>query len=223
MHDVAAGSPSTISRWEELPTIRSASELEQFGVPEPVVRDKVESRLAEEHREWIAGSPFVVVATSSRDGSCDVSPKGDPPGFVKVLDDTTLAIPERSGNRRMDGFHNVVENPHAGLLFLIPGRPETLRVNGTARIVTEGPFLDDMLVRGHRPVLALLVTVEEAFFHCPKALARSKAWKPDSWVPDAVRPYAAIAHGLWRRGEALEAIEARNAPDVIEAELYPST
>ncbi len=208
-------------RWDELPTIRSTSELERFGVPEPVVRDKVEPRLAEEHREWIAGCPFVLVATSSADGSCDVSPKGDPPGFVRVLDDTTLAIPERSGNRRMDGFRNVVDNPHAGLIFLIPGRPETLRVNGAARVVTDGPFFDDMVVRAHRPALALLVTVEEAFFHCPKALARSKAWKPASWAPTAVRPYAAIAHGLWRRGESLESIAARNAPDVIDGQLYP--
>lgn len=223
MHEFAARRQPTEGRWEDLPTIRSVSELEQFGVPEPVVRDKVEDRLAEEHREWIAGSPFVFVATSSSDGSCDVSPKGDPPGFVKVLDDTTIAIPERSGNQRLDGFHNVVGNPHAGLIFLIPGRPETLRINGAARIVTDGPFFDDMLVRGHRPALALLVTVEEAFFHCPKALARSKAWKPESWEPNAVRPYAAIAKGLWRRGESLESIEARNTPEVIEAQLYSSS
>jgi len=219
--ETAARSRPTVGRWDDLPTIRSASELEQFGLPEPMVRDKVEPRLAEEHREWIAGCPFVLVATSAADGSCDVSPKGDPAGFVKVLDGETLAIPERSGNRRMDGFHNVVENPHAGLIFLIPGRPETLRVNGTARIVTGGPFLDDMVVRGHRPALALLITVQEAFFHCPKALARSKAWKPETWEPSAVRPYAAIAQGLWRRGESLDSIEARNAPDLIDAQLYP--
>jgi PPOX class probable FMN-dependent enzyme len=221
MHEVAARQHVNADPWDGLPTILLASELERLGVPEPMVRDKVECRLADEHREWIAGCPFVFVATSSSDGSCDVSPKGDPPGFVRVLDDTTLAIPERSGNRRMDGFHNIIENPHAGLVFLIPGRPETLRINGTARIVTDGPFFDDMVVRSHRPALALLVGVEQVFFHCPKALARAKAWKPDSWKPTAVRPYAAIAQGLWRRGETLASIEARNAPAVIEAQLYP--
>ena len=223
MHQASTRSQPATDRWSGLPSIRSASQLERLGTPEPLVRDKVEPRLAEEHREWIAGCPFVFVATASSDGRCDVSPKGDPPGFVKVLDDTTLAIPERSGNRRMDGFHNIIEHPHAGLIFLVPGRPETLRINGTARIVTDGPFFDDMVVRSHRPDLALLVAVEEAFFHCPKALARSGAWKPESWEPTSVRPYAAIAQGLWRQGESLASIETRSAPDVIDAQLYPHT
>ncbi|WP_427889936.1 MSMEG_1061 family FMN-dependent PPOX-type flavoprotein [Kribbella sp. GL6] len=209
-----------MSRWDELPAVRSVDELEGFGTPDPIVRDKVEPRLHDVHREWIGGSPLVFVGTSALDGSCDVSPKGDPPGFVKVLDDTTLAIPERSGNRRMDGFRNILENPHAGLVFLIPGRPETLRVNGRARLVTDGPFFDDMIVRSHRPRLALVVHVEEVFFHCAKAFARSKTWKPGAWQPQAVRPYAEIAQALWRRGESLESIEARNRPEVLDAQLY---
>ena len=209
--------------WTRLPAIGDVTELEELGTPEPIVRDKVEARLTDIHREWIAGCPLVFLATSSSDGRCDVSPKGDPPGFVKVLDEVTLAIPERSGNRRMDGFHNIVENPHAGLIFVIPGRPETLRVNGTARIVTDAPFLDDMVVRSHRPGVALVIGVEETFFHCPKAFARSRAWKPEAWEPTAVRPYAEIAQGLWRRGESLESIAARSAPEVIEAQLYPPT
>lgn len=204
-------------------TVNSVAELERYGTPEAIVRDKVEARLGEIHREWIAGCPLVFVSTSSRVGRCDVSPKGDPAGFVQVLDDVTLAIPERSGNRRMDGFRNIIENPHAGLLFVIPGRPETLRVNGTARIVTDGRILDRMVVRSHRPDLALVVGVEEAFFHCAKAFARSRAWKPESWDPTAVRPYEEIAQGVWRRGESLESIRARSAPEVIEAQLYPST
>ncbi|MGZ0151806.1 MSMEG_1061 family FMN-dependent PPOX-type flavoprotein [Kribbella sp. WER1] len=167
----------TSNDWQELHTVE---DLERFGTPDPIVRDKIEPRLYDLHREWIGGTPLVFVATASLDGRCDVSPKGDPPGFVKVLDDTTLAIPERSGNRRMDGFRNILENPHAGLVLLIPGRPETLRVNGRARIVTEAPFFDDMIVRSHRPRLALVVDVEEVFFHCPKAFARSKTWKPDT-------------------------------------------
>jgi PPOX class probable FMN-dependent enzyme len=207
--------------WDGLPTVRTVAELECLGTPEPRVRDKVESRLTDVHREWIEGTPLVFVATASRDGRCDVSPKGDPPGFVKVLDEVTLAIPERSGNRRMDGFHNVLENPHAGLVFLVPGRPETLRVNGRASIVTHGAFFDDMVVRSHRPPVALLVTVEEVFFHCPKAFARSKAWEPDAWRPTAVRPYVEIAKALWRRDESLASIEGRNRPEVIETQLYP--
>lgn len=206
--------------WDGLPTVRTVAELERLGTPEPTVRDKVESRLTDVHREWIEGTPLVFVATASRDGRCDVSPKGDPAGFVKVLDEVTLAIPERSGNRRMDGFHNILENPHAGLVFLIPGRPETLRVNGRASIVTHGAFFDDMVVRSHRPPVALLMTVEEVFFHCPKAFARSKAWKPDAWRPTAVRPYAEIAKALWRRDESLASIEGRNRPEVIETQLY---
>jgi uncharacterized protein len=210
------------SRWDHLPTVDTVAELEEYGVPEPIVRDKVEHRLADAHREWIAGTPLVFVATASAGGDCDVSPKGDPPGFVRVLDETTLAIPERPGNRRMDGFRNLLENPHAGLLFVIPGRPETLRVNGRARLVTQAPFFDEMVVRSHRPRLALVVTVEEVFFHCPKAFARSRAWKPETWRPTAVRPYAAIAQSLWRKGQSLESIEARSTPEVIEAQLYPA-
>jgi PPOX class probable FMN-dependent enzyme len=209
--------------WADLPDIRTVEQLESFGTPEPLVRDKVEGQLSGPHREWISGTPLVFVATASRSGQCDVSPKGDPSGFVKVLDEVTLAIPERAGNRRMDGYHNILENPHVGLIFVIPGRPETLRLNGHARLVTDGPFLDDMVVRSHRPSLALLVRVQEVFFHCPKAFVRSGAWRPDDWTPTAVRPYAEIVKALWRPDEPLEQIEARNAPDVIDAQLYPAS
>jgi PPOX class probable FMN-dependent enzyme len=218
-----AGRDERPDRWADLPGIAAARELEAYGVPEPINRDKVETRLADVHREWIAACPFVLVATAGTDGSCDVSPKGDPPGFVHVLDETTLAVPERSGNRRMDGFHNILANPHVGLILVIPGRAETLRVNGRARIVTDGPFFDEMVVRSHRPALALLVEVEEVFFHCPKAFARARVWKPEAWQPTAVRPYSAIARALWRRGETLESIEARNTPEALDAQLYPGS
>ncbi|MFG1912644.1 MSMEG_1061 family FMN-dependent PPOX-type flavoprotein [Kribbella sp. NPDC048928] len=210
-----------MTRWDELPGVHSVDELERFGTPDPIPRDKVEARLRDVHREWIEGTPLIFVATSSLDGRCDVSPKGDPPGFVQALDDATLAVPERSGNRRMDGFRNILENPHAGLLFVIPGRPETLRVNGRARIVTDGPFFDAMTVRSHRPSLALVVNVEEVFFHCPKSLARARLWKPRTWTPTAVRPYAEIAQALWRQGETLQSIEARNRPEALDEQLYP--
>lgn len=209
---------------EDLPTIDTVAELEAYGgTPEPVNRDKVEKQLHEVHCEWIAATPLVFLATSSLDGRCDVSPKGDPAGFVKVLDDHTLAIPERAGNRRMDGYHNIIENPHVGLIFVIPGRPDILRVNGSARIVTDGPFFDTMVVRSHRPPMALVVSVEEAFFHCPKAFVRSQAWRPESWGAERVASPAEIAKALWRRHDSMEQIQARLAPEVIESQLYPET
>lgn len=206
--------------WADLPAITSVEQLESLGIPEPAARDKSLSTLQDVHRDWIAASPLVLIATSSTDGRCDVSPKGDPPGFVRVLDDRTLAIPERSGNRRMDTFHNVLENPHVGLILLIPGRSDTLRVNGQARLVTDGPFFDDMIVRGHRPSVALLVETDEVYFHCPKAFMRSRTWDPDRWQPEAVRPYAAIAKALWRADSTEEEIAAHYDAGAYEAKLY---
>lgn len=208
-------------RWSDLPTVTTAEQLEAFGRPAPIPRDKVESVLHEVHREWIAATPLLFVATAGPDGRCDASPKGDPPGFVKTLDDITLAIPERAGNKRFDGYHNLLGNPHVGLVFVIPGRDDTLRVNGTARLVTDGPFFDAMRVRSHRPALALVVRVEEVFFHCPKAFVRAGAWQPHRWRPDAARSSARIAQALWRKGEPLDRIEARQAPEAIDRELYP--
>ena len=138
--------------------------------------------LHELDREWLAASPFCLVATSDAEGRCDVSPKGDPAGqLAYVLDDITIAIAERPGNRRVDGYHNILANPHVGLLFMIPGRGDTLRINGRARLVTDAPFFDDMIVKGHRPILALVVEIEEIFHHCAKAFLRSQLWRPETW------------------------------------------
>src|SRR6266540_249320 len=138
--------------------ITSADELtELLGAPMGRALTKERARLHDHDKEWLANSPFCLVATSAADGTCDVSPKGDPEGFTLVLDDTTIALPERPGNRRADGFHNILSNPHVGLLYLVPGRGETLRINGRARLVRDAPFFDRMLVNGHRPVLALVV------------------------------------------------------------------
>src|SRR5262245_35502049 len=136
--------------------VTSRAELrELLGEPAAHAARKTRSTLHALDRDWLAHSPLCLIATSGRDGSCDVSPKGDPPGFVQVLDERTVAIPDRPGNRRADGFHNILENPHVGLIHLLPGRGDTLRINGTARIVREAPFLDGMTVKGNRPVLAL--------------------------------------------------------------------
>ncbi|WP_433004658.1 pyridoxamine 5'-phosphate oxidase family protein [Kribbella sp. CA-294648] len=174
-------------------------------VPPPLqtTADKVRKELHELDKQWLAESPFCLVATSAADGSCDVSPKGDPAGFTKVLDDCTIAIPERTGNRRVDGFLNILSNPHVGLIFFIPGRGETLRINGRARIVKDAPFFDDMVVKGHRPQLVLLVEIDEIFHHCSKAFLRSKVWKPETWNPDAVPSRAEIAKALDRKDAEL--------------------
>jgi uncharacterized protein len=163
-------------------------------------------------RAWLAAAPLAFVATSDAAGHLDVSPKGDPAGFAAVLDDTTIAIPERPGNRRADGFHNILRNPHVGLVFVIPGRGDTLRINGRATIVRDALFFDDMLVGAHRPTLALLVDIEEVFFHCSKAFLRSKVWLPETWAPDAAPRRAVIAKAVERQGDPLEVLDEYYGP-----------
>lgn len=171
----------------ETTEITDAAELRDLlGEVAPVVATKERPSLHERDIEWIANSPFLVMSTSDAEGNCDASPKGDPPGFVKVLDDRTLAIPERPGNRRGDGYHNILTNPHVGLLFLIPGRRDTLRINGRARLVREADYFDEMVVKGHRPILAVEVSVDQAYFHCAKAFLRSNLWEPEKWPADSL-------------------------------------
>jgi len=163
-----------------------------LGEPTAAAAGKERTALDDVHRQWLAASPFCLVATSAADGSCDVSPKGDPPGFTLVLDDTTIALPERAGNRRADGFRNILANPHVGLIYLLPGRGDTLRINGRARLVRDAALLDRMVVRGHRPLLAMVVEVQQVFFHCAKAFLRSGLWKPETWDPDAHVPRRSV-------------------------------
>jgi uncharacterized protein len=193
--------------------ITTAAELEGLlGVPLPRVLHKERGVLHPLDVAWIAHSPFCLVATSAADGTCDVSPKGDPPGFVRVLDDHTLAVPERPGNRRADGFHNVLSNPHVGLIFLVPGRTDTFRVNGRARLVRDAPYFDAMAVQGKRPILAMEVTVEQVFYHCAKAFLRSALWQPESWDADALPSRAVISQALERPEDTLEEVERYYGP-----------
>ncbi|GIH23631.1 pyridoxamine 5'-phosphate oxidase-like FMN-binding protein [Acrocarpospora phusangensis] len=168
----------------EIRTVSSEAELRKI-VKEPpqAIWDKDIARIDEHARTIIAHSPFVLLATANTDGTCDVSPRGDPAGSVVVLDDHRLALADRPGNQRLDSLRNILRNPRAGLLFIVPGMNETLRVNGRATLVSDAPFFDDLSVRGKRPRLAILVEVEELFMHCAKAFLRSSLWKPETW-PD---------------------------------------
>jgi uncharacterized protein len=178
-------------------------------VPTPLAAaaGKTRKELHELDKQWLAASPFCLIATSAADGTCDVSPKGDPAGFTKILDDTTIAIPERAGNRRVDGFTNILTNPHVGLIYFIPGRGDTLRINGRARIVKDAPFFDEMVVKGNRPQLALLVEIEEIFHHCSKSFLRSQLWKPETWDPEAMPSRAKISKTLERQNDDLAELE----------------
>lgn len=190
-----------------------------LGTPMQRALDKERQAFTPEHRDWLAASPFCLVATSNASGRCDVSPKGDPPGFALAIDDTTLAIPERPGNRRADGFANILQNPHVGLIFFVPGRGDTLRVNGRASLLADAPYADRMEVKGHRPAVILEIAVEEIYFHCAKAFMRSQLWQPETWAPDAVMSRAQIAKNLERPDDSLEEIEAHYGQQYSEG-LY---
>ena len=188
------------------------------GTPAPAARDKTRQALTELDVAWLAASPFCVLATTGADGTVDASPKGDPAGrLVHVIDEHTIALAERPGNRRVDGFRNVLGNPEVGLLFLIPGRGDTLRVNGRGRLVSQAPFLDDMVVKGHRPILALVVEVQEVFHHCAKAFLRSGLWDPQSWDPEAIVPRrAVIAQRLERQGSTVDDLDLYYGPSYAD-------
>jgi PPOX class probable FMN-dependent enzyme len=166
------------------------------GHPLPATANKVKDRLSEAQQDWLSHSPLGFVATTDADGRVDVSPKGDPPGFVHIIDATTIAIPERPGNKRVDGYLNLLQRPFVGTVFLIPGRGDTLRINGTARILADADYFDALIVDGKRPILALEIAVEEVFFHCAKAFLRSDAWNPETWDPTAVPSVAQLAKAI---------------------------
>ena len=153
-----------------------------FGAMATMVARKVMPRLDRHSRAFIALSPFLVLATADGNGGVDASPRGDAPGFVATRDDTTLVIPDRPGNRRVDSFSNIIRQPGIGLIFFVPGFDETLRVNGTGRIVTDAALLTPLEAQGKVPVTGLLVSISEVFFHCGKALIRSKLWDPSRHV-----------------------------------------
>ncbi|MGD9714785.1 MAG: MSMEG_1061 family FMN-dependent PPOX-type flavoprotein, partial [Thermomicrobiales bacterium] len=155
---------------------------EVLGMPSQSVIDKQLSHLDRHSRYFIGRSPFILVGTSSREGKCDVSPKGDQPGFVKVIDERNILIPDRPGNRRADTLINLLENPQIGTIFLIPGVEETLRVNGRATITRDQSLLAPCAVAGKSPSLGIIVEVDEVYFHCAMAFKRSSLWSSVDWV-----------------------------------------
>jgi uncharacterized protein len=191
-----------------------------IDTPDAYVANKVKTRLAPVQRDWLAHSPLCFVATTDAHGRLDVSPKGDPPGFVHVIDDATIAIPERPGNRRADGYLNVLERPRVGTLFLIPGRGDTLRINGSARIMANADYFDALTVKGKRPILALEVDIEEVFFHCAKAFLRSDAWDPSTWNPTAVPTVAQIAKATIREDWSETQLDEYYSEDNVRARMY---
>jgi len=165
-------------------TITTEAELRAIlGEPDPTVARKGRPRFDEFSRQFVEHSPFCVIASRNAVGQMDASPKGDPAGFALVLDDTTLALPDRLGNRIGDTFTNILESPEVAVIFLVPGKGDTLRVNGRAQIVRDGDLLERMAHKGKVPNLAIVVSVETMYFHCAKCMIRSSLWKPEGW-PD---------------------------------------
>jgi hypothetical protein len=164
-------------------TIREERELrEAIGGPTEAVLSKIADHLTPLTRELIEASPFLCIATSAPDGRCDVSPRGDPAGFVRILDESTLLIPDRPGNRIADTLRNILANPHVGLLFLIPGVGDTFRVNGRAFVTDDRDLLAASAVEGRVPQLGIVVEIEEAYTQCSKALIRSDLWNPEHHI-----------------------------------------
>jgi uncharacterized protein len=179
-----------------------------IGEPTDLVRSKIADRLNDLTRQFVERSPFLCLATSAADGSCDVSPKGDPAGFVRILDEKTLLLPDRPGNRLADSLRNILQNPHIALLFVIPGVTDTFRVNGRAEIVTDAEQLEQCAVEGKAPKLALRIDIDEAYTHCSKAFLRSNLWDPESYVDRADLPTP---------GELLRSTNAEIEPDEYDA------
>lgn len=172
-------------------TITSLDELrDMITAPDPngLVMRKELPFLDKHARAFIAKSPFCLMGTSSLEGRCDVTPRGDAPGFVLVLDDYTLVIPDRPGNRRIDSMQNILNNPHAGLLFMVPGVDETLRVNGRATLTKDPALLEQMAMKSKTPLVGVRVEVEEVFFHCARAFKRSKLWDAESQIERSELP-----------------------------------
>ena len=183
---------------------------DRYRPPHQAVVDKSRPKIDAEAARFVAASPFVVLATTSPSGT-DASPRGGPRGFVTVLDEHHVAFGDLSGNNRLDSYSNLVEHPQVGMLFVVPGVGETLRINGRASIVTDPDVLERTAIDGVHPKVAIVVAVDECFIHCAKALRRSGLWDPDSWEPATTRPSAAEV--------IIDQFQLDVDPAVVEADL----
>lgn len=197
--------PRAISSLEELREIIGE-------IPPDAPAKRKELAFLDHHcRAFIEKSPFVLLGTSGASGRGDVSPRGDGPGFVKVLDEHTLVIPDRPGNRRIDSFQNILENGHVGLLFLVPNVDETLRVNGRAWLTDDPDLMQQMVMQGKAPKVGIVVEAEEVFFHCARAFKRARLWEPDTWIDRSELPtLGQILHDQIR-------LEGRTAKDIDDS------
>lgn len=192
--------------------IRDKESLRDFyGEPNFRAARKQMAKLDKHTRHFISLSPFLVLSTAGKNGT-DASPRGDAPGFVTVIDDETIVIPDRPGNNRVDSMTNIMENPNIGMLFLVPGIKETLRLNGKASVTTDPALLKPMAVRGKVPQSALLVKVEEVYLHCAKSIIRSKLWDPETQVDRSVYP----TMGQVFKDQIPEIESAEEADEVIQ-------
>ena len=187
-----------------------------YGEPMPNQVQKVIDHIDVHCRAWIQRSPFIVISSIDADGNMDISPKGDPAGFVKVLDSATLAIPDRLGNHRIDTFLNVLQNPSVAIVFIVPKRREVVRVSGLGSLARDPDLLAELSVNGKLPSIALIVRVKEAFFHCGKSMIRSGMWEPEKWGPiDGLPSYAQALkdHAATDSLEFLQKLVHRNEKD----------
>jgi PPOX class probable FMN-dependent enzyme len=191
-------------------TVTSAAEVKAILGPDfPNQTAKVIDHIDAHCRAWIERCPFIIIASINAAGAMDTSPKGDPPGFVKVLDRHTLAIPDRKGNHRGDTFLNVLENPSVGIIFIVPIRREVVRVSGTALLARDPDLLATMAVNGKLPNIAMIVRVKEAFFHCGKSMIRSGMWEPGRWAPvDGLPTYAQALKDHGALADSLQDLQA---------------
>jgi PPOX class probable FMN-dependent enzyme len=198
-HMLTAERPSTATGDDLIARLRAhqvttLAELHAInGDPHPSILQKHTSYLTPLLEAFITAAPFFLIATADAEGNCDVSPKGDQPGIVKILDRRTIVIPDRLGNRRIDGHRNIIANPHIGLIFIIPAVDETVRLNGRAFITAEPDLLASMTIQGKTPKLATIVEIDEVYMHCARAFLRSGLWQPDAWPdPDTIPTLGAI-------------------------------
>ena len=199
--------------FQSMMPVTSVAEVRQIlGTPFPNQVNKIIDHIDLHCRAWIERTPFIVLSSIAASGAMDASPKGDRPGFVKILDKHTLAIPDRPGNHRGDTLLNVLENPNVGILFIVPKRREVVRVNGTATLAKDTNLLDEMTVNGKAPDIAIIVRVREAFFHCGKAIIRSGLWEPERWESiDGLPTYAQALKDHAASADTVEAIQSRIA------------